>query len=401
MSTRLAIDGGDPVRRDPWPRWPHFDVAQIDEVTAVLRSGRVNYWTGDRGRSFERAFAKMAGCAHGIAVANGTVALELSLRAAGIGPGHEVIVPTRTFAGTATAVLSAGAKPVFADVDPHTQGLSRDTVQARLSPRTRAVIAVHLGGWPCAMTDLRALTRQHDLQLVEDGAQAHGARLGGEPVGHLGDIAAFSCCQDKIISTGGEGGVIVTDDEALAREVWSLKDHGKSYAAVYKKQHPPGFRWLHEGPGTNARMTEMQSALGLAQLERLPPWLEQRRRHGRRMTEALASHPAVEVPVPRDDEEPAYYRFYAFVRPQSLREGWTRGRIMQAITAEGVPCFVGSCGQVHREIAFAEHRPETPLPVAARLEDTSLAWLVHPTLEDTDIDDALAATHKVLAEATA
>ena len=401
MSASLAIDGGDPVRRDPWPAWPHFDEAQIEQVTAVLRSGRVNYWTGDRGRSFERAFSRMTGCAHGIAVANGTVALELSLRAAGIGPGHEVIVPTRTFAGTATAVLAVGATPVFADIDAHTQGLSPTTVKAQLSPRTTAVIAVHLGGWPCAIAELAALCRDRDLRLIEDGAQAHGARLGGTPVGHFGDIAAFSCCQDKIITTGGEGGMIVTDDEALARKVWSLKDHGKSYAAVYETQHPPGFRWLHEGPGTNARMTEMQATLGLAQLERLPQWLERRRRHGQRMTEALRQHPALEVPLPRDDEEPAYYRFYAFVRPQALREDWSRGRMMEAIAAEGVPCFVGSCGQVHREVAFAEHRPAAPLEVAARLEQTSLAWLVHPTLEDSDIDDAIAATEKVLAEATA
>ncbi len=395
----LAIHGGTPVRDEPWPAWPQFGRDEIDAVAAVLASGRVNYWTGTAARSFEQEFAGALGVEHGIAVSNGTVAIELALRGLGIGPGHEVVVPSFTFVATASAVLSVGAMPVFADVCPRSGNLTPETVDAVSSRRTRAVIAVHLGGWPVRVVELAAQCRTQGVALIEDCAQAHGASVDGRRVGSFGDVAAFSFCQDKIMTTAGEGGMLVTGDQALARRIWSAKDHGKSWEAVYEREHPPGFRWLHESLGTNARMTEVQAAVGLRQLAKLDGWVSKRREHAARLRGALARHTAFVTPVPPEGVRSAYYRLYTHVRPDALAPGWTRDRVMVALEAEGLPCRVGSCTEVHREKVFdALKRPQTP--TARRLSKTALAFTTHPTLTADALDDAERAIDKVMAEAT-
>ena len=381
--------------------WPIFDEEQISAVSEVLRSGKVNYWTGQIGRTFEKEFAAASGTEHAIALANGTVALELALLALGIGEGDEVVVTPRSFIASASAVSFIGATPVFADVDPDSQNLTPETVQAVLTPKTKAVILVHLGGWPCDMDGFRTLADAHSLALIEDCAQAHGARYKGRPVGGLGDVAAFSFCQDKIITTGGEGGMLVTNDRALWEKAWALKDHGKSFDAVYNREHKPGFRWLHESIGTNWRMTEMQSAIGRIQLGRLADWREKRRDNAHRLATAANGIPAYRVPLPADDIEHAFYRFYLFVQPENLAPDWDRDRIMNAISAEGVPCFSGSCSEIYKEKAFQPFGlNDLALPVAHELGDTSLAFLVHPTLEVDEIDRCAAAIRKVGEEAS-
>ena len=389
-----------PVNR--WHDWPHFDEEQIAAAAAVLRSGKVNYWTGEEGRAFEREFARACGAAFGIALANGTVALELALQVLGIGPGDEVVVTPRSFVASAAAVALRGARPVFAEVDPDSQNITPATVRAVLSSRTKAIIAVHLAGWPCDMDGLLALARAHDLKLIEDCAQAHGATFGGRPVGGFGHVAAFSFCQDKIMTTGGEGGLLATDDEALWRAAWAYKDHGKSYDAVYHRRHPPGFRWLHESLGTNWRMTEMQAAIGRAQLRRLPEWLILRRRNAGILAAGLRSLPVLRVPEPPAHVGHAWYKFYAFVRPGRLARGWSRDRIMAAVVARGVPCFAGSCSEIYRERAFSERGFDPPqrFPVARGLGATSLMFLVHPTLAPEDMTHACRVVEEVCALAT-
>lgn len=397
----LAIDGGQPLRTTPLPPRPHFAADEMTAVQTVLASGKVNYWTGDRCREFERAYAAYTGRSHGIALANGSVALELALYAFGIGNGDEVLTTSRTFIASASCSVMRGARLVLADIDPISQNVTAATLEAALTPATRAVIAVHLAGWPCAMDEILAFARRHGLVVIEDCAQAHGARYKGRPVGAFGDAAAFSFCQDKIISTGGEGGMLVLDDEAAWRRAWAYKDHGKSFDAVYRREHPPGFRWLHESFGTNWRMTEMQAAIGLAQLAKLDDWVALRRRNAAILEAGLAAVPALRTtPVP-DDVVHAYYRYYAFVRPECLAPGWTRQRIIEAINAEGIPCLVGSCGEIYREKAFADAglAPPAALPVARALGETSLAFLVHPTLGEDDMRDTVAAVTKVMAAA--
>ena len=361
--------------------WPYFEEQEIADVEAVLRSGKINYWTGDEGRAFEREYAEYVGCKYAIALANGTVALELALRALGIGEGDEVITTARTFIASASCAVMVGATPVIADVDRESQNITADTIRDKITPRTKAIIAVHLAGWPCDMDPILEVAREHGLKVIEDCAQAHGARYKGKPVGSMGDVGAFSFCQDKIITTGGEGGLITLHDEDAWNFAWSFKDHGKNYSAVYQRDHAPGFRWLHESFGTNWRLTEIQSVLGRHALRKLDRWVELRRRNAEILRNAFAELPVVRSPVPPADIYHSYYKFYAFVGPQALKTGWDRERIVQEIVAKGVPCMVGSCSEIHLEKAFVNAGySQGRLPVAQQLGETSLMFLVHPTL---------------------
>ena len=319
--SKLAIDGGAPVRSTPFAPWPHYAEDEIAAVQRVLASGKVNYWTGQECRGFEQDYATLLGRPHAIALANGTLALELALRAFGIGAGDEVIVTCRSFIASAGAAVVCGATPVLADVDADSQNISAATVEPMISPRTRAIIAVHLAGWPCDMDALQALAKRHGLYLIEDCAQAHGAQWRGRPVGSFGDASAFSFCQDKIITTGGEGGLLVLSDTAAWERAWSYKDHGKSHAAMFQRQHAPGYRWVHETFGSNWRLTEMQAIIGRRQLKKLDGWVARRRAHGQRLTSALAALPGLRVANPPAPVKHAYYKFYAFLDPHDLLPG--------------------------------------------------------------------------------
>lgn len=383
-----------------FPPWPAFDNEMVAVSSEVLRSGRVNYWTGEHGRSLEQELADYVGRAHALVLSNGTVAIELALRALGVGEGDEVIVPSRTFIATASAVVAVGARPVVADVDPDTQGLSASTVAACLTDRARAVVPVHLGGCPVDWDPLQRLADEHHLWLIEDCAQAIGATYKGRPVGSLGHLAAFSFCQDKIVTTAGEGGALVLDDEQLYQTAWAYKDHGKSYQAVFERDHPPGFRWLHESFGSNFRLSEVQSAVGRVALRRLPLWLEDRRRNAEALSRLLGQHPALRVPELMPDVSHAWYRWYAFLRVDRLQPGWTRDRVVTEVVARGIPCFSGSCGEIYREAAFEPYRPAAPLAVASALEESSMALLVHPTAGVDDMSRAARAVLDVLSRAT-
>jgi dTDP-4-amino-4,6-dideoxygalactose transaminase len=396
----LALFGGKPVRNLPLPPWPKFDEITINAATAVLRSGKINYWTGDEGSAFESEFAQQCNCSHAVAVANGTVALELALHALDIGPGDEVIVPSRTFVASASCCLMRGAKPMFADVDAQSQTITASTIRPLISTRTRAVIVVHLAGWPCEVDPILSLAAEFGFKVIEDCAQAHGATYKGRPVGGLGAVAAFSFCQDKIISTGGEGGMLTTSDACLWQRAWSFKDHGKDYSAVFKQQHAPGFRWLHQSPGTNWRLTEFQSAIGRAELRRLQTYVSERRHNALCLARRLTALPGIRVPLPPQSVFHSFYRLYAFVEPSLLAPGWSRDRVLEAIQAEGVPCFTGSCSEVYLEQAFASIAPPYRRPVARYLGESSLAFLVHPGLTNTDIDSVADAVEKVLSAAT-
>lgn len=380
-----------------FPPWPSFTTEEVDVVEKVLLSNKLNYWTGTEGREFEKEFASYCGVRHAIVLANGTVALELALYALGIGPGDEVVTTSRTFIASASCVVMCGATPVLADVDPVSQNITAETIRTVLTPRTKAIIAVHLAGWPCDMDSIMELAGKHGLKVIEDCAQAHGATYKGRMVGSLGDVAAFSFCQDKIMTTGGEGGMLTTNDEVLWRKSWEYKDHGKSYDSVYHQQHPQGFRWLHDSFGTNWRLTEMQSAIGRVQLRRLKEWLGIRRRHASVLTKIFSGISALRTTLPTEEIDHAYYKYYTFVRPEKLKPGWDRDRIMAAVNAEGVPCYSGSCSEIYLEKAFqtAGLCPEKRLDVAKILGETSLMFLVHPTLSDNEIDSTCSAVKKV------
>lgn len=382
--------------------WPHHEHDELDAARRVLASGRTNYWTGYEGRAFESEYAAHLGRDHAIALSNGTVALELALIALGIGEGDEVITTARTFVASASAIVMCGATPVIADVERDSGNLSATTVAPWVTSRTKAVIAVHLGGWPVDLQALLDLTREHGLALIEDCAQAHGATIDKRPVGSFGDLSAFSFCQDKILTTGGEGGLLAVDDEQVWRRAWAFKDHGKSYANVHERYHPPGYRWLHTSFGTNWRMTEVQAAIGRVQLGKLADWSERRRHHGQRIEAALREEPALRVPTVPPNMQHAYYRSYVYVRPTALASGWDRQRIADEVAAAGVPCFTGSCSEIYLERAFVQRRlgPSERLPVARELGETSLAFLTHPTLSDEAIDHTIEVVREVMGRAT-
>lgn len=384
--------------------WPSFTEEEQQAVARVVASNRVNYWTGDEAREFELEFAEWSGAKHAVAVTNGTLALDLALKALDVQPGDEVIVTPRTFIASVSTVINAGAVPVFADVDRDSGNIAPAAVEAAITERTRGILPVHLGGWPCDMPALRQLADAHRLFIVEDCAQAHGARIGNRMVGGFSEVGAWSFCQDKIITTGGEGGMVTTDDEDLWSRMWSYKDHGKSWDAVHAREHPPGFRWVHEGFGTNWRMLEIQAVLGRIQLKRMDGWTEKRTRNASALVACLRRFPAaVRVPVPEEGFVHAYYRLYAYVRPEGLKPGWDRDRIVAALTALDIPAYHGSCSEVYLEKAFegTPWRPDERLPVARELGETSLAFLTHPTLTGEDVDRVCAAIEQVFGEASA
>ncbi|MCB5161505.1 DegT/DnrJ/EryC1/StrS family aminotransferase [Marinomonas algarum] len=382
----------------PFSPWPSFTQEEADAVSQVVLSNKVNYWTGTEGREFEKEFAAWAGTDYAIALMNGTVALDVALKAVGVVPGDEVITTPRTFLASASSIVTAGATPKFADVDLNSQVITADSIKAVLTPKTKAVIVVHLAGMPAEMDDIMALSQQHGFYVIEDCAQAHGAQYKGQSVGSIGHIGAWSFCQDKIMTTGGEGGMVTTNDKTLWSAMWSYKDHGKSYDAIYHKQHPPGFRWLHESFGTNWRMLEMQAVIGRIQLKRMTEWTQKRQHNGAKIDAALAPYHCIRrVSVP-DHIQHAEYKHYAFVKPERLAEGWTRDRIVNEINALGVPAFQGSCSEVYLEKAFDDtgFRPVQRLPNAVELGDTSLMFLVHPTLTDAELDKTAEAIRAVL-----
>jgi dTDP-4-amino-4,6-dideoxygalactose transaminase len=388
------------VREKPFAPWPKFAEDEIAAVARVLASGKVNYWAGDEGKQFEAEFAAASGCRYGVALANGTAALELALRVLGVGSGDEVITSSRTFIASASCTAMVGARPVFVDVDSDSQNVTAATLRGAITPRTRAIVAVHLAGWPCEMDPILELARETGIKVIEDCAQAHGAQYRGQPVGSMGDVGAFSFCQEKIMTTGGEGGMLVTNDGSLYESAWSLKDHGKSYDAVFRRSHPPGFRWVHESIGSNWRLTEMQSAIGRIQLKKLPEWVAARRRNAVILTEGFSGIPALRVTRPAAASFHSYYKYDVFVRPELLRREWTRERIVGEVEARGIPCSAGGCGEIYLEKAFEGMRPKERLPVAKLLGETSLMFQVHPTLTEEEMRDTIRAVEEVMAEAS-
>lgn len=350
---------------------------------------------------FEKEFAAWAETRYAVALANGTLALDVALKALGIGPGDEVVVTPRTFIASISCVVNAGATPVFADVETDSGNISAATIAQVLTPKTRAIICVHLAGWPCDMDPIMALAERHGLKVVEDCAQAHGARYKGRSVGSIGHVGAWSFCQDKIMTTGGEGGMVTTNDEMLWRAMWSFKDHGKSYAAVYEREHAPGFRWLHESFGTNWRMLEMQAVIGRLQLPRMLEWTAKRTHYAEQIWSICRTYGALRVPQLSADLKHAHYKCYVYVSPDRLTEGWSRDRIVAEINALGVPCYQGSCSEVYLEKAFdaTSWRPTERLPCAQELGETSLMFLVHPTLTEAEMQQTCAAIQVVMEQA--
>ena len=363
--------------------WPSFTKEEADKVHEVIISNRVNYWTGSECREFEKEFATWSDSKYAIALGNGTLALDVAFKSLNVAKGDEVIVTSRSFIASISSIVNAGATPVFADVDLSSQNITPGNIRSVITNKTKAIVCVHLAGWPCDMNEIMAIAKEYGLYVIEDCAQAHGAKYKGKPVGSIGHIGCWSFCQDKIMTTGGEGGMVATNDESLWRKMWAYKDHGKSYEAVYEREHPEGYRWLHESFGTNWRMTEIQAAIGRIQLKRMPLWHKKRLSNACNIWNVARQCEILRVPVIPDFIKHAAYKCYVFVKGGAL----LRDEMIKEINKKGVPCFSGSCSEVYLEKAFDNtgFRPKERLSAAKELGETSLAFLVHPTLTESEI----------------
>ena len=402
--------------------WPNFSEEEADAIHRVLLSNKVNYWTGQECRLFENEFAKWCGSKYAVTLANGTLALDLALKALDIQEGDEVIVTPRTFIASVSCVVNIKAIPVFADVDLSSGNITPETIAKVITPKTRAIICVHLAGWPCDMDGIMALANLHGIKVIEDCAQAHGALYKGKSVGTIGHIGAWSFCQDKIMTTGGEGGMVTTNDDSLWRAMWAYKDHGKSFEAVYERHHSPGFRWLHDSFGTNWRMLEIQAVIGRIQLRRMTEWTARRNENAQILTEKmhnlLGTNRLLNLPkfacnsvCSRSDQKctskesgsckHAFYKYYIYLNPNKIALGWNKERIIEAVNEAGVPCYSGSCSEVYLEKAFeaTDFGPSTRLSNARYLGETSIMFLVHPTISEEKMHEAGAVIKGVLSQA--
>ena len=380
--------------------WPNYSDQEGDLVREVLLSNKVNYWTGKIGREFEKQFAAKMDCVYSIAIANGTLAIDLALIALEIGAGDEVIVTPRSFMASASAIHNSGAKPVFADIDPISQNINADTIREVCTDSTKAIMCVHLAGWPCDMDAIKELADEKGLSIIEDCAQAHGARYNDKSVGSWGDIAAWSFCQDKIMTTGGEGGMVTTNNENLYEKMWSYKDHGKNRQ---KMQAPPKnrrFKYVHDYFGSNFRLTEMQCAIGLYQLEKLGDWKQQRTDNSNAYRELLSDFEYIRCDSTPNNIEHAYYKYYFFLNTDALASGWDRDRIVEEISDLGGSCFSGSCPEMYAEKAFVDkYGQQKPLPCAVELGKASLMLNVHPGMSIDYIQKNSQIIRSVLAKA--
>lgn len=385
-----------------FPKWPYYSKDQIELASRVLETGNVNYWTGNQTALFEDEFSKYFGINYSIATSNGTSALTLAYMALDLKKGDEVITTPRTFIATTSAFVLLGAKPVFADIDLDSGAITAETIEPLINDKTKAISVVHVGGWPAEIEKILKISKKYNIPLIEDCSQAHGAKINNCYVGTFGDIATWSFCQDKIISTGGEGGMVTTNRKDLWAKMWSLKDHGKNFSKTKQKAKNNSSRFVHDNLGTNFRLTEFQSAIGRKQLEKLEDWINIRSRNASILKKRLNEYQLLRIPFPSSNFKSAWYKFYCFIRPNFLKQGWNRDRIIREINNIGYPAFQGSCSEIYLEECFSNLTSlrENRLPNAKNLGETSLMFLLHPTINVADMLEYSEAISKVIKNAT-
>ena len=367
--------------------WPSFTKEEVDAVSNVLLSNKVNYWTGTKCREFEKEFSDWCDVKYAVALANGTLALDSAFKAINLGIGDEVIVTSRTYIASASSIANAGALPVFVDVEIDSQNIYPNSIQNSITKNTKAILCVHLAGWPCEMDEIMEIANEYNLFVIEDCSQAHGAKYKEKPVGSIGHIGCWSFCQDKIISTGGEGGMVTTNNEALWKKMWSYKDHGKNYKLAHQTTPSNVYRYIHKSFGTNWRMTEMQAVIGEIQLKRMNVWHAKRLKNANRIWSEARNCKGLRVSIIPKHIEHAAYKCYVFVETNLLKMDWTRERIIEEIKILGVPCYSGSCSELYLEECFSDSgiQPNFRLENAKKLGEESLMFLVHPTLSNSEI----------------
>ncbi len=369
--------------------WPYYDSDEQEAALRTLKTGKVNYWTGNQVKLFEEAFSRYIGVNYSIAVSNGSLALSLAYLAIGIGKGDEIITTPRTFIATASSLVLLGAKPIFADVNHNSGCITVDTIEPLITKKTKALVVVHIAGWPADMEQIMKLAKKYNLKVVEDCSQAHGSSISEKKVGSFGDISVWSFCQDKIITTGGEGGMVSTDNIDYWKKMWSFKDHGKSYDVIMSDKFKSGFKWVHEMFGSNFRLTEFQAAIGSVQLNKLDHWINMRNINALKFTNVLKKYKSIRIPEIPFNYKIAWYKFYCFLNDNYLKEDWNRYRIINEINKEGFPASIGGCSEIYLEKCFVNSNlnPEKRLPIAKELGETSIMFQLHPTIKSNEMEE--------------
>ncbi|RLI37130.1 DegT/DnrJ/EryC1/StrS family aminotransferase [Candidatus Bathyarchaeota archaeon] len=397
---KLALRGGEPVRRKEFPSWPIYDERELEALRAVLESGKWGIG-GERKAEFERRFAEYHGVRFGVAVVNGTAALEISLRAAGVPAGSKVLMPAYTFMATATASIYCNLIPKFVDIDPDTYTIDPKAMEESITGDEKAVIPVHIAGCPADMERITSIAERNGLVVVEDACQAWGAEWGGRRVGSFGDLSAFSFQSSKNI-TSGEGGIILTDDKELYEKAWSYHNCGRRMKGLW---------YEHFIPGTNCRMTEFQAAILLVQLERLPEQTRIRNERAAYLTRKLSRIDGI-TPLKRPEKVTNHaYHLYIFRYDEEAFGGLPREVFIEALNAEGIPCSpgyrplyklpafqrLGEIPFIPRELVREMDYSKVRLPNTERACYKEAVWLRQNELlgSEEDMDDIVAAVEKI------
>lgn len=365
--------------------WPSYSSREAQIVSDVLRSNEVNYLFGNNGKKFEDKFLKEVGVKYALALANGTLAIDIALRAMRVQPKDEVLVTSRSFIATASSISLLGAIPVWCDVDLNSQNISIDEIKKNITKKTRGIICVHFAGFPCDMIEITKFAKLNKLFVIEDCAQAHGAKIKNKSVGSFGDISTWSFCNDKIMSLGGEGGMITTNNQSLYKFCKSFNNHGKNFVKINSmSKNIRSFPYIHDSIGSNYRLTEMQSALGLYQLQKLNNWNKLRSRNAHIFMNAIKDLPIAKCPnIPKEIRH-AWYKLYITLQPKQIKKNHNRDTILKKLNLNGVDSTFGGCGEIYREKAFVNIQQgcSTRLKNARFLESNSIMILIHPTISE-------------------
>jgi dTDP-4-amino-4,6-dideoxygalactose transaminase len=371
---------------------PFYSNKSIQKIGPMLKSGKVNYWSGNEGKKFEKEFSNYLGNKYSVGLSNGSVALEIALKALKLKKHDQIIVTPRSFIISASCAINLGLKPIFADVDDN-GNLYIEGIKKAYNNKVKAIIVVHLNGLPCDLDPIMEFVKKNNVSLIEDCSQAHGAVYKGKKVGSFGDISTWSFCQDKIISTGGEGGMISTNNKQLWLRCWSLKDHGKNYNSVFFKKHKIGFRWHHDNLGSNYRMTEMQAILGRAQLKILDNQIKKRNAIANLYINGLKDYYKKYNILKKPDFNykyssqtkykklnsqniHAFYRLNLFINKKKINQL----KLLEQFNLKKINCGVGSCPEIYREKIFKNLKlfPKERLSNAKLLGETSITFPIDP-----------------------
>ena len=382
--------------------WPTVSGDEIKLVNNVLKSEKLNFWTGKNCRNFEKEFSNFFKIKYSISIANGSVGLDIAIKSLELKSNSEIIVTPRSYISSVTSVINQNHKPVFADIDLNSQNIESETIEKKITKKTKAIIVVHLGGMPSNMKKIVNLAKKYDLKIIEDCSQAHGARIDQKYVGTFGDVSVWSFCNDKILNTLGEGGVVATKNFKLYKKLWSLKDCGKNYLKLLNSRKENKFRWIHDFQGTNLRMTEVQAAVGRYQLKKLSTWIKMRNDNSNKIIKICQKYKSLRTQIVPTNFINAYYRCYVFLNIKYIKKGWERQNIIKYLNSIGIQCDVGSCPEIYKEkfLLKTKNIPLKPLKNASLIGKTSIAFKVFPNIYKNNFDYKLSKLNKFLQNIT-